>query len=190
MQRYYYYRSTHPEIAAQEAAFHEREQVYEQKVAEFEAEFGLKAMVDVYAGYKVLSAFGTGEPISINGAKQMIADGKIDPRLTLLQGCRNFTPNRKTKEGKALARQMDQVRLEWMTLTGIPMNVYSSHEMKRYSPNFSKIGDVYWVAYACEYQYVEEWPKFDGTIWERAYASEYWLAVEAEEAMHGTPKQL
>jgi hypothetical protein len=94
-----------------------------------------------------------------------------------------YTPARKTKEGRKLAERLQAIFLKWPPTPGMPGDIYLRVEGKMARPGFDKIGDTFWVYWSCPHETVEQEKEFDGTIWERARSSDFWLAVEASEGL-------
>lgn len=86
-----------------------------------------------------------------------------------------WVPDRRTREGKALARQVEALRVEKIgQLKGMPPNAFTAGHCWQHGVDV--VDSVVWASWGCLADEVEG---VDTELWERAKLSEYYLAIES-----------
>lgn len=167
------YRSTHPdvltawsEVQVEWDAFHDH----------------LRALKDQHPDNQVKYSTDRRVQFVGLGGETDPGDGwRADGRLGL------WVPDKRTTAGKQLAAGFDEIALTdpRARVPGMPSIVF--HVPHWYSPGYTYGETVLWVKWGCSYHEVEgdggfSATKFDGALWERGLASEYYAALEAKEA--------
>lgn len=160
-----YYRSEHPAVAEW------WEQVAQAKAA-------LRAETDAflaeYPGFTVV--FGRYNIASGLRGPTRPAKGwvnRYEPDL--------WVPNYDSQVGKQISRKLNEIRLRHPTLPGMPPEVFIDTVARLYSPVVVALAGATWAAWRLAEEIAEGNPAFDPTIWQRAKASDYHLAREAQE---------
>lgn len=108
----------------------------------------------------------------------LFSEAAPGPEWRMRAGDDYWTPNLRSKVGKALAERLKTIYCQDPAIPGMPDLVYVEHGKAR-TPGCALYGSVLWVNWAVSAEKVEREPSFKSEIWHRAKASEYHLAREA-----------
>lgn len=163
-----YYRSQHPAVAEMLAEWLRRQDAYHEACEAFEAEFPGSTVV-VWQWHSGEHAVG------------LRAKENPGPLWAQKYNQTYWSPLLRNKDGKALEKRLHALRLDHPKTPGMPTLAHSPGI--RHLHALEQVGEEFWVWWTCPADLVEADPAFDGTIWERAKASTFWLAKEAQDAL-------
>lgn len=93
----------------------------------------------------------------------------------------DWYPDKRLKAGKALAKELDALKVKGLGhLPGMPSLRFADGVMATHSAQ--EIDGVMWVTWSIDADEIEKDDQFDGSLWERAKASAYHLAIESVQA--------
>jgi hypothetical protein len=163
-----YYRSSHPDVLAYWADTEARAEAFNAALKALEAEFP-----DSQACY--LEGHGWREAYGLHYEQPHPAPG---PGWMQKKGEQCWTADRRTKTGREVWNRLNDLRFNEGTPPGLPERVRT--DMRFCFPGMERHGGDLWAIFSCTAAEVEACKQFNGSIWQPAKASEYWLAVEGE----------
>lgn len=174
------YRSTHPDVLAAVADSERRHGEWHTAVGEFGKQYLPSHRVMTMDGGSRRWVAGLHQ----EGGPELDSPG---PEWRWNRAKRIWVPDKRTKEGKVLARQFAELKVEALgDLPGMPTTVMQAPRWHYHGVKL--IDGVAYVTWSCGFDVVEDdeaagfskWT-FDSTMWERCRASEYYTALESEE---------
>lgn len=100
------------------------------------------------------------------------------------RGHEHWTPRLKTAEGKALEKRLHAICYDPAQAPGMPASVRSA--LKRHAPGWFRHAGVAWLEWGVDAALVEASSEYDPAIWQRAKASDFYLAKERLAALEAT----
>lgn len=167
MSETYYFKSSGPEVAEFIRDLEAREDAYHVAAAAFKAELG-------------------GDLVECKSWRRKYLVGvqceeKPEGAWVKKQGNSYWSPDLRSSRGRQMRDRLRAVEFRHLAPPGMPSDYFSSSAHKIYSPGLTWTAPTLWVAWDVPHELIEQERDFYSTIWERAKASEYHLAVEAAE---------
>lgn len=95
-----------------------------------------------------------------------------------------IVPNRRTKAGAEVGRQLDRLTMpdpRLILIGGMPHMVWPDDEVRTYWPGRRLLDGAVWVTWGCDPEKSGRTVTIDPEVWQRMKLSEYYAAVEAAE---------